>query len=231
MVYYDLHLHSCLSPCGDELMTPNNMINMAKICGLDLISVTDHNTMRQQKACCRCARRQGIDYLCGVEMESREEVHLLAYFPPAMIDPVQQWLQSHYSGQPNSIAYFGHQRVMNEWDEIVDEEPQRLLDCLNASLKECVEAVHHFHGKAVLAHVLNRRNGVIEQLGFIPPDLAVDGIEVSHPSQLEQVRNNSPWAADLPWLCSSDAHQLTDIQERVAAISEDQAAWLKGERT
>ena len=99
-------------------------------------------------------------------MESREEVHLLAYFPPAMIDPVQQWLQSHYSGQPNSIAYFGHQRVMNEWDEIVDEEPQRLLDCLNASLKECVEAVHHFHGKAVLAHVLNRRNGVIEQLGL-----------------------------------------------------------------
>ena len=42
----DLHMHSCLSPCGDELMTPNNIVNMAKLKGLDAIAVCDHNTAR-----------------------------------------------------------------------------------------------------------------------------------------------------------------------------------------
>ena len=43
---YDLHMHSCLSPCGDMDMTPNNIVNMACLLGLDIIAVSDHNTAR-----------------------------------------------------------------------------------------------------------------------------------------------------------------------------------------
>lgn len=229
MVFYDLHLHSCLSPCADAQMTPNNIVNMARVCELDLISVTDHNTVRQQEALRQCARRAGIAYVCGVEMESREEVHLLGYFPGSQIDAVQNWLNAHYSGQPNAIAYFGHQTVMNTEDEPEAEEPQRLLDALDASLQECVDAIHLFKGKAVLAHAWGKSNGIIPQLGFIPPDLKPDGIEVRTWADREKVLANSPWIHPRLWLCSSDAHQLIDIHEKQYSISEEEAAWLKGE--
>lgn len=232
MIYYDLHIHSCLSPCADQTMTPNNIVNMAMLIGLKAISVTDHNSMKQQKALLACAKRVKMDYLIGVELQTREEVHILGYFAKEeQIDPFQQWIDEHSSGMPNNIAYFGHQTIMNDQDEIVGEENQLLLDSLNASLEECVSAIAGFGGKAVLAHAIYRGNGIITQLGFIPPQLQVAGIEVRNLSQIAAIKENSPWIQDGLWLCSSDAHQLVDIHECDYSLSSTQWRFLKGETT
>ena len=47
---YDLHVHSCLSPCGDNDMTPNNLVQMALLSGCDILALTDHNTCRNAPA-------------------------------------------------------------------------------------------------------------------------------------------------------------------------------------
>lgn len=229
MRYYDFHLHSCLSPCADEDMTPNNIVNMALLIGLQAISVTDHNSLKQQLAVKACADRAQLDYLFGVELQTREEVHLLAYFHEVKeIELFQQWIDAHTINLLNNIQYFGHQTIMNEADEIIEEEKILLLNSLDADCKECVEVIHHHHGKAVLAHALGRGNGIITQLGFIPPDLGMDGIEVTDLKQIAIIQKNSPWIKETLWLCSSDAHQLVDIHECEYSISEKEWSFLKG---
>lgn len=229
MLSYDLHMHSCLSPCGDELMTPNNIVNMALLIGLDALSVTDHNSLKQQKAIAACAERAKLHYLCGVELQSAEEVHVLGYFPGSSVEPFQKWIDSHSSGTPNNIAFFGHQTLRDENDEVIGEESQLLLDSLSASLKECIEAIHGYGGKAVLAHAYGKSNGILAQLGFIPPELAYDGIEVRKLEEIALVKKNSPWIGETLWLCSSDAHQLIDIHEKEFTLTTEQWQFLKGE--
>ena len=79
-LYYDLHIHSALSPCADDDMTPNNIVNMAKLKGLDLITVSDHNCGRNVEAASKVAEQAGILFLPGIEMTTAEEVHVLAFF-------------------------------------------------------------------------------------------------------------------------------------------------------
>ena len=83
-MYYDLHIHSALSPCGDDTMTINNIFNMAYIKGLELIAITDHNSLKQQfyleEIINHDILKGKIDYIHGVELQSKEEIHILAYF-------------------------------------------------------------------------------------------------------------------------------------------------------
>ena len=56
-LYYDLHLHSCLSPCGSDDMTPADLAAMCALAGLDVVALTDHNTAGNCAAFCRAAQR------------------------------------------------------------------------------------------------------------------------------------------------------------------------------
>ena len=210
-------------------MTPNNIVNMARLIGLGAISVTDHNSLRQQPAIQSCAQKAGIEYVCGVELQTREEVHVLGYFPSTAVAEVQQWIEERYSGRENRADYFGSQQIMNDQDEVIDEENQLLLDSLNASLEECITMIHQFNGKAVLAHAWEKSNGIIPQLGFIPKNLAFDGIEVRDLKEIAFIKRNSPWIKETLWLCSSDAHQLIDLHEPKYTLTHDQWLGLKGE--
>ena len=79
-LYYDLHIHSCLSPCGNDDMTPYNIVGMAAVKGLDVIAVTDHNTCRNCPAVLAAAKEYGILALCGMELTTSEEVHAVCLF-------------------------------------------------------------------------------------------------------------------------------------------------------
>ena len=81
MIYYDFHIHSCLSPCGDNDMTPNNIVNMAALLGLNAIAVSDHNAVGNVRACMEVAKEVGITVLPGMEVETEEEVHILTLYP------------------------------------------------------------------------------------------------------------------------------------------------------
>ena len=78
---YDLHLHSCLSPCGDMDMTPNNLVGMAKLLGYDLIALTDHNSCLNTPAAVKAGQRLGVTVVPGMELCTREEAHVVCLFP------------------------------------------------------------------------------------------------------------------------------------------------------
>ena len=81
LIPYDLHIHSCLSPCGEEEMTPNNIVGMAQLLELGMIAVADHNTARQLPAIEQLAREAGVLLVPAIEVTTAEEAHVLSFFP------------------------------------------------------------------------------------------------------------------------------------------------------
>jgi len=227
-MFYDLHIHSGLSPCADDDMSPQNIIRMAKINGLELVAVTDHNSLKQQMILAQVAREHGLKIWYGVELQSKEEVHCLAYFKNLKhASGMQRWIESVQEPTPNNADYFGNQFLYDTSDEVLVQENVALILSLKASLKACVEAIHAQHGKVVLAHIYGRQNGIVEQLGFIPPDLKIDGIELSKSEDLARFRKEYPKYRHLPCFFNSDAHCLQNIHEATYSLSktEIQSFW------
>lgn len=219
-MFYDLHIHSCLSPCATDEMTVNNIVNMSLIKGLDLIAICDHNSVRQLPAFSKAASGK-IRVLYGVEIQTKEDVHVLGYFlklEDAL--SLQPWLDEHLIVVKNDPRVFGNQLILNERDEVVAEERNLLLSSVDVDLQTVCECIHEHHGWVVLAHVLHRINSITTQLGFIPYDLKYDGIEISKQEDKEQILASQPWVKeDTLWLMNSDAHQLIDIHEAEYELS------------
>ena len=217
-MFYDLHIHSCLSPCADDEMTPANILNMAIIKQLDLIAITDHNTTKQSLAVMAYAVDKDIEIIYGCELQTIEEVHVLGYFKTCEeIIAFQTWIDKKLPIVKNDIKYFGNQYVYNKNQVIASNEENLLLVSLNASLEECIDAIHQYHGKVVIAHVLDRQNSIVTQLGFIPESLSYDGLEIHSIEQKETVLKMHPWISEnkTDWFYNSDAHQLIDINEPI----------------
>ena len=215
-MFYDLHMHSCLSPCAEDEMTPNNICNMALIKGLEIIAVTDHNSTRQLPAVHEAAVNCGIRLLYGTEIQTSEEVHVLGLFRKLEDSQTfQTWIDERMPGIKNDPAFFGNQLLMNGQDEVIGIEDNLLLVSLDATLEETVDAIHAYGGKVILAHVLDRQNSVTTQLGFIPIGLAYDGLEVKSEEQKLRVLETHPWIKeeDTYWFIDSDAHRLIDMSE------------------
>ena len=215
-MYYDLHIHSALSPCAENEMTPNNICNMALIKGLELIAVTDHNSVKQLPAFSVCAEKLGIKALYGAELQTAEEVHVLALFKKlddALL--LQPWIEEHMPVIPNRTDFFGDEWVCNENDEFIEQEERLLLVSLDVSLENAIEKIHELGGRAILAHVLDRENSVTHQLGFIPEDLKYDGLEIKSLEEIPRVLKRNPWIKEEEtiWLIDSDAHRLVDMAE------------------
>ena len=207
----DLHMHSCLSPCGDELMTPNNIVGMCKLKELDLIAVTDHNTAKQLPAVKAVADVMGLNILPGLELTTMEEAHLLAYFRTvedalAFSDEIYPYLPD----LPNRKDLFGAQLQMDEDDEVIYEEPKLLISALSLSVDELAARILARGGLAIPAHINRGSNGILNALGFLPPGVPFSALEVT--TGLPLPHKGIP---DLPQLHSSDAHCLENIFERV----------------
>ena len=126
---------------------------------------------------------------------------------------VQAWMEGLLLPLKNRSEFFGHQFLLDELDEVIDEEEVLLLQSLNASIDEIVDRIHFFGGVAVLAHAMDRSNSIMTQLGFIPQSLPFDGIEIKNDEQKELLLKLHPWIKDVIWLKNSDAHRLVDIKE------------------
>lgn len=221
MISYDLHIHSCLSPCSDDDMTPNNIINMAIIKGLDLIAISDHNTLSESIIAARVAKNK-IKYLYGVEIESIEAVHLLAYFKDeTRLAEVEKWLEEIRSKEKNRSEYFGKQDVLDENDEYLKTIDDLLIMSTSASIDDIAKMVHGFGGIIVIAHALDRHNSIITQLGFIPKNFDFDAIEVKDESQKLALIKSHPHLKDAMFIYNSDAHRLVDINEAINQIDEE----------
>ncbi|NLG25698.1 MAG: PHP domain-containing protein [Clostridiales bacterium] len=205
----DLHIHSCLSPCADDDMTPCNIAGMAALKGLRLIAVTDHNSARNLPAAWAAAEAAGLSLVPGIELTTREEVHLLAYF--ADVDAALAFgdeIYRHLPDIPNRPQLFGEQRVMDERDRLVAAEGRLLISALDLTVDQLAGRIARLGGAAVPAHVNRGANGILQALGFVPPGIPFSAIEAWRGLPMPP---GTP--ARLPVLHSSDAHRLGDILE------------------
>ena len=215
MAYFaDLHIHSCLSPCGDDDMTPCNIAGMAKIKGLDIIAVCDHNTARNLPAVQRVCEAYGLLLLPGIEITTKEEVHLLGYFETVEAAlSFSEVLRAHLPKKKNNPRFFGRQLVMNEDDEVIAEEDALLIGATDLTLKAAAEQVTAFGGIPVPAHINRGSNGLLINLGLMPDTPFYTTVEAARhlPCDESALRGRHV-------LHSSDAHYLGDIQEREHAL-------------
>ena len=207
--YYDLHIHSALSPCGDEDMTPNNIVNMARLKGLDIIAVTDHNTCGNVRAVMEVAG-DDLMILPGIEIESSEEVHILGYFPTIeAAEKMEELIRRNSTRVKNRPEIFGKQLYMNAEDEVIGEEEELLVMASGLTSKEIFYLVRELGGVPVPAHIDRSSYSMVSNLGFLPPELSVSTVEITNTNRVE-------WEKDYPEmmiLTSSDAHYLGDIAE------------------
>ena len=208
-LFADLHIHTCLSPCGDNEMTPGNILGMAAVKGLNAVAISDHNTARNLPAAQIIADAYGILLVPAIEITTSEEVHMLGYFPDVQtaVD-FGAMLKAHLPPKKNKPGLFGEQRVMNEDDEIIDEEDALLIGATDLTLKECARLVREVGGVPVPAHINRGSNGLLVNLGMMPEEPVFTTVEVWRhlPCPMEPMEGRHV-------LHSSDAHYLGDISE------------------
>ncbi|HPT77767.1 MAG TPA: PHP domain-containing protein [Candidatus Atribacteria bacterium] len=209
----DLHIHSSLSPCCDDDMTPNNIVNMALLNGLDAIAVTDHNSCDNVEAVIKAARGRLV-VVPGMELQTSEEVHILCYFPDLdSLMSFQDRISAFYDGVENKPDLFGNQFIMNERDEVIGFRKQLLLASLNISIDEALQYARSLGGIVVPAHVDRPSYSIISQLGFIPEYMGFTLLEYSQKSSVENYISRK-----YKLITSSDAHSLGSILERKMII-------------
>ncbi len=216
-VYYDLHIHTALSPCGDEDMTPNNIVNMAYLKGLGMIGITDHNSARNIRSVMQAAAGK-IKVIPGIEVTTREEVHTLCYFKDVdAAEDMGALLKKYMQNIKNRPEIFGRQLVMDSEDNIIAEEEELLINAVDLDIYEVQKETKKRGGFFVPAHIDKQSYSVMSNLGFLPPDLEVDGLEVTGCGLVEYGAKYKEYEI----ITNSDAHYLENISECLNVFEPD----------
>ncbi len=220
---YDMHIHSCLSPCGDNDMTPNNIAGMAHIKGLDIIALTDHNSCKNCLATKKICDEYGIIFLPGMEMTTQEEIHVLCYFDE--VEKALLWdeyVSSRLIPVKNEPQIFGEQLILDENDEKIGEVENLLINATTIDFDEVFPAVKKFGGVALPAHIDKKSNSLLSQLGFIPENSDFFCYEVAKKDNLQKHILQHKFLENLKFYTSSDAHYLQDINEPLNFLHADE---------
>ena len=211
---YDLHIHSCLSPCGDNDMPPANIAGMAAVKGLDVIAVTDHNSCRNCAPAMKMAEEYGVIALPGMELCTEEEVHVVCLFPDlqAALD-FDAYVYDKMLKIPNKEKIFGEQLLYNDMDEIIGKEPNLLLCNTSIGFDEVYALTEERGGIMIPAHVDKTTNSLIANLGFIPPDSQFTCAEIKNLSKKEELLRQHVYLNQCRIISNSDAHYLEHINE------------------
>lgn len=217
---YDLHIHSCLSPCSDEDMTPANIVNMAKLLGLDVIAVTDHNSCRNCPAVYNYAQKNNILVIPGMELCTMEEVHVLCFFEElenAMA--FDKYVYERLIKIPNNEMVFGRQEIYNEYNSKVAEEPYLLINATEISFNSLDKLMDEFKGIYVPAHVDKNYFSLLSNLGFVPMEAKFKTVEFKNKNKTEKLCKTHKYFQSCQIIINSNAHSLGQIQEPVHFIN------------
>ncbi len=207
----DMHIHTCLSPCGDWGMTPKAIVEKSRQMGLDIIAVCDHNTAENTGAAVRAGQKRGVIVLPGMEICSKEEVHVLAIFEtPARAERMQAFVYDHLPGN-NESNLWGDQIVVDENDEVVAENFNLLIGASTLSVYDLVSKINDFDGICIASHIDRPAFGIISNLGFIPEDLHFTALEVSWRISIAEAVASIPGIGRFSCITSSDAHYIKDV--------------------
>ncbi len=208
----DLHIHTVLSPCASLEMSPGKIVQQAKKQNLQVIGITDHNSTKNCLVVKDIAESYGIYVLCGVEINTKEEVHSLAFFEtPEGLRHFQVFMDSHLPVVENKDGKFGYQVVVDKNENILELEERLLVAALDIGINEVEEKVHSMGGIFIPAHIDKPTSSIYSQLAFLPPNLAVDALETNTFTKEKQAREHYRIHNNLTLVSNSDAHHLDDI--------------------
>lgn len=208
----DLHIHSTLSPCGSLEMSPKRIVERAKILGINLISITDHNAIQNSEPTKNLAEKYGISYIYGIEVQTEEELHVLTYFDN-YTDLSNVW-KTVYEKLPNiknNPGYFGDQVIVDEEENIVGFEEKLLLNSSKISLEDLCKIVQENNGIAIPAHIDSATYGIISQIGFIPHDSFFPFLEISCEHKEKKLIDELSYLKSYKFVSFSDAHYINEI--------------------
>ena len=216
---YDLHLHSCLSPCGDDASTPAAIAGYAALNGLQVIALTDHNSCKNCGAFLKACDFYGIVGIPGIELTTSEEVHVVCLFS-ALSDAMRfdGYVYEHLLDIKNDEKIFGKQQIMNEEDEELGRVEKLLISATDIDFDDVFDLVTSFNGIMIPAHLDKKTTSLISQLGFVPPDSRFRTAELKNMANLHNLRKTNPYLEGCRIITSSDAHYLKDINMPVNTI-------------
>ncbi len=212
--YYDLHIHSCLSPCGDDDMTPANICGMAALKGLQIVALTDHNTCGNCESFLKAAARNGLIGIAGMELTTSEDVHLVCLFE--LLEDALAFssaVKDFRTPFPNREDIFGKQMYLDENDEIIGVEQDYLPIATSLSLNDAYSLAVSYNALVYPAHIDRMANGIVATLGTLPdePDFCL--VEYKDSSCIDELSEKIPSLKSKKRVVNSDAHYLWDINE------------------
>ncbi|WP_258359988.1 PHP domain-containing protein [Moorella sulfitireducens (nom. illeg.)] len=211
----DLHVHTALSPCAGEEMIPPLIVAAALKAGLQIIAITDHNSAGNVAAVQEAARDTGLTVLAGMEVQTREEVHLVCLFDTA--EEAMEWQADVYRYLPageNREDYLGAQLILDAAGKEIGREKRLLLTSTRLGAEEVAAEINKRGGLCLPAHVDRPSYSLLANLGFIPPDLPAVALELGLFTQ-EAACKQFPALTGWSLVAASDAHYLNDIGRRV----------------
>lgn len=213
--YYNFHVHSCLSPCADDDMTPNNIAGMAALAGIQIMALTDHNTLKNCPAFFKAAKKNGVIPIAGVELTTAEDIHVVCLFPTleAGMD-FDSDLQHRRILIPNRTDIFGNQLILDEDDNLVGVEPHLLSNATDIMVDDAKNYVERFGGVCYPAHIDRHANGIISTLGAFPEDTNFNCAEIADFEKKDELLKKYPILLKKTLLFGSDAHYLWDIPDK-----------------
>lgn len=212
--YYDLHIHSCLSPCADDDNTPNNIAGMASLCGLNIVALTDHNSSKNCPAFFEACRRYGIIPIAGMELTTAEDIHVVCLFEKlesAM--EFDSFIYQHRTLIKNRVDIFGNQYILDGQDNIIGQEEYFLSNATDISIVDVPAYVQKYGGICYPAHIDRQANGIISVLGTFPDKPVFRLIEINRADKVNEYLEKYN-LKDKKVIISSDAHYLTDIRDK-----------------
>lgn len=209
---YDLHIHSCLSPCAEDDMTPATVAGFAKLAGADIIALADHNSARNLPAAAQACEAYGLRLLPAVEVNTAEEIHLLCYF--GTVSAALQMGEAVYRELPEmpyDPTVWGRQLICDAEDEVTGTVDKLLTAACGLDIYRAKALCEELGGVAVPAHADKDSYSLLSVLGFCPDDLHFEVIELAHPEAYAQYVQRGLLPGGCAVLHSSDAHCRENI--------------------
>lgn len=220
-VRYDLHIHSCLSPCGDADMTPGNIAGMAMLNGLRVAALTDHNTSKNCPAFFKICETMGIVPIAGMEITTVEEVHVVCLLPTlSLAMDFDAFVGGHRMAIANRPEIFGEQLIMNECDECIGKEDHLLIAATDLDIVSVAANVKGLGGVAFPAHIDKPSDSVLAMLGAIPPEPAFTAAEIFDISKTDELIGRYPELGNMRLISNSDAHMLESMRTEPPSFDE-----------
>jgi len=208
----ELHIHTVLSPCAEVEMIPPLIVQKALDKGIKIIAISDHNASANVTAVVKAAEDTHLTVLPGMEVQTKEEVHVLCLFDTIdQLEEVQCYIDKHMPASLNDPEYFGEQFVVDETGEFIRREHQLLITSTDLSIEDVFAFVETLGGLAIPAHVDRQAFGLIANLGFVPVGIQVEAVEISRNVNPLEAYKNYPQIKGLPLIQSGDAHRLDEI--------------------